>query len=165
MATYEKTHTPRTLSFDNGSSEGFDTVATVGAGVANTVIQSTFPLPQRAKIFKVVATFATGTGALAFNIVAGTVAETGVGLTDTVALPGTTVFAGDQVVTNAALVPQVFAPANYDVIYETGQLLTLRLTTVATTGAATNVKVLVFLKYIDAGPSFTGIVPGSLTSF
>ena len=167
MPTYEKTHGLRTLRFDAGAPQDFDNIAAVAAAAANTTVQARYPVPQRCKIFKVVANFsAIGTGgAHSFNIVQGNVAEGAVGAVDTVSPNGTIVLAADANLANGSPdVPQVFYPAVPDAIYDTGALLTIRCVTPASTGSLTNLKVTVFLKTIDAHPAAT-MIPNSDGSF
>lgn len=139
--------------------QDFDNVASVGAGVANTTVQARLPVPQACKIYKVVANFsAIGSGgAHSFNIVVGNGAEGSVGTTDTNAAAGTIVFSTDQALSGGtADTPQLYIPTNWDVIYPTQSLLTLRAVTPASTGSLTNLKVLLFVKFLDPTPSSNG---------
>lgn len=158
MPTYKSENHLRSIQMDAGELQDFDNVASVSAAAANTTVQARLPVAQRCKIYKVAANFsAIGSGgAHSFNIVVGNGAEGSVGSTDTVAGAGTIVFAADQNLSNgSADVPQVFYPANWDVIYDTGSLLTVRAVTPASTGSLTNLKVVIFLKCVNAHPAAT----------
>jgi hypothetical protein len=109
VPTYEKSHDTKSLYFDTGGITGFDTVA-VAASQTNALIQSYFPVVQRMKIYKAVATFsAQGTGPSLFNIVVGTGVEVGTsaGGVDTIASAGYTVFNGDVTLGATANAPQI----------------------------------------------------------
>lgn len=155
MPIREKTRYSGSILFDLGTPLAFDNVAAVGAGVANTAVQARLPVPQRFKIVKATANYsAIGSGgAHSIQIVVGNGAEGAVGTADTVAPAGTVVFNGDQNLANAtADVPTVLYPALLDVIYDTGQLLTLRAVTPGGTGSFTNLKVTLYVCVLDAHP-------------
>jgi hypothetical protein len=163
MATKEKTHYAKTLAFDSLMFQDYDLVPAVSASTANTTILAYLVLPQRAKIFKVSTNYtAIGAGPAYFNMVIGVAAEAVtpqvVDQIFTNANAGYTVFATDQQLTNAANLPQSFIPPTFDTIYDTNTLLTLRAVTPAGT-TITNFKVACALKFLDAGPSFTGLYP------
>jgi hypothetical protein len=158
MPTYKSENHLRSISMDAGSVQDFDNIASVAAGVANTTIQARLPVPQRCKIFKVVANFsAIGTGgAHSFNVVQGNGAEGSVGTVDTVSPNGTVLFAADvNLAGGSADVPQVFIPTVWDAIYDAGSLLTIRAVTPATTGSLSNLKITIFLKTVNAHPAAT----------
>lgn len=158
MPIYKTSNSARDVRMDAGEIQDFDNIASVSAAAANTTVQARLPIPQRCKILKVAANFsAIGSGgAHSFNIVVGNGSEGSVGATDTVAPAGAILFASDQNLANgSADVPQVFYPANWDVIYDTGALLTIRCVTPASTGSLTNLKVTVFLKCENAHKAAT----------
>lgn len=79
IAKRQMTQQPQFFALNTLSCENFPTVASAGAGVANTTIQAYYVLPTRCKINKVVfacTALAAVTGTHKFNIVVGTGAYT-----------------------------------------------------------------------------------------
>lgn len=156
-------------TFDSLVLEAFDTVASVGASVASTTIQSFLPIPQRFKIAKVGICFSAASGTAAFNIAIGTVAESGCNtVRDGLAVAGNTVFSSDQSITVANTNQlQLYIPTQPDTIYDTGSttitsgaLLTLRCVTAAAS-SLTNFKVSLVVALLDAKLNDQGGVPGT----
>ncbi|MHB8544797.1 MAG: hypothetical protein ACYC9S_12485 [Leptospirales bacterium] len=111
-------------------------IATLGAGVANTTKQLFFHLPTEAKIVAVEASTDTQTGNVTVDIFneAGTPAS----ILSTVATCAT------------ALTPVSGVVSAPTTEYAVGSLFSIRCTTVATTGAATNVRIAVGFKNAKA---------------
>jgi hypothetical protein len=148
-----KSHSTSSIVFDTLGAGGFETVPSVGAGIANTVVQSRLPLPFRCKIRRVVATAsAIGTGgAHTVQIVVGTGAPGALGPQDNLAAGGNIVFTTPLVLTTADL-PVGATPSEPDTIYPAIGLLTLRVVTPAGTGALTNLRVVLALVPVDGFP-------------
>jgi hypothetical protein len=138
--------------FDTVSMVWFPLVPSIGAGVANTVIQASIPLAQRCEIVKVVLNFtAIGTGVHSFNIVSGTGVEGVIGSAWTVAAAGAIVFSADQTFSvQAANTPAIYLPSVMTVWYDTASLLTLRVVTPAATGSISNLSVGMLVNMVDA---------------
>ena len=149
-----KSHSTSSVVFDSICGAGFDTVPSVGAGIANTVVQSRLPLPFRCKIRRVVATAsAVGTGGNhTVQIVVGTGAPGAVGGQDALAIAGNIVLSTPLVVATADL-PVGATPTEPDVIYPAIGLLTLRVVTPGATGSLTNLRVTLALVPVDGFPS------------
>lgn len=121
------------------------TTAAIANGVANTVIQNIWVVPQRLEIVKIWAAFVPGanysTTTTKFNIVKGDGAETGASGTGwAVQGAGNSVFAADKAFGAASYTGATFNtygpfyPDTMTAWYDTGDLLTLRFNTGA--GAA-----------------------------
>ena len=170
MPKYGKNRANTAIVFDTLNFSDFDTIASLGAGVANTTVQARLLLPQRFKIFKVGVVYsAVGSGTHAFNIVVGPGAYTGAQTTkDASSILGTQVFATDQVFSAGADIGQVFIPTNTDCIYDVQAAagpssfcpLTLRLITPGATGSLSNCKVTIMLCAVDALTNRSGAVAG-----
>ncbi|MDE1867654.1 MAG: hypothetical protein KGI08_08110 [Thaumarchaeota archaeon] len=111
-------------------------IASLGAGVANTTIQEYFHLPIDAKIVSVEASTDTQTGNVTVDVwnQAGT--------------PATIL--GTVATCAAALTPVAGVVSAPTTEYATGSLFSIRCTTVASTGAATNVRISLGLKNAKA---------------
>ncbi len=117
MATYNKSHTQKSLVFDGIIQIPFDNVASVTASQAGTAVSASLPLAADFKVMHVSATTTAISGSPAFQIVVGNSTAGTIGAVDTVAVQGTTVFSSFQSVTAAAGVTQTFYPDVYDAIY------------------------------------------------
>lgn len=160
MVKTGKSHSVSSLVFDTLGTEDFDVVASVGAGVANTVVQARLPLPMRCKIRRVCAVAsAVGTGgAHSINLTVGTGTPGASGPQDGVAPANASVFTpGSGPVIAAADTPVVATPTEPDAIYPAGTLLTLRAITPAGTGSLTNLKVMLAVVPIDGNPGDNGV--------
>jgi len=162
MAKRGKTKFTESWVFDGlVPSVSFPVVASVGASVVNTTVQTQLPVSGRLKIARVVVAYTgIGAGATSFNIVVGTGAEGAATAADVVAVAGASVFTADQALTAAANTPQVFYPTNVDAIYDTGQLLTLRAVTPGG-GSITNLQVVLFAAPVDPKITNDPGVPGT----
>lgn len=111
-------------------------IASLGAGVVNTTIQDYFILPLDAKIVSIEAATETQTGNVTVDVwnQAGTPAT----ILTTVATCAT------------ALTPVAAVIASPTTEYAQGALFSIRCTTVASTGAATNVRIALGLKNAKA---------------
>ncbi|MGH7746272.1 MAG: hypothetical protein ACREQ5_16160 [Candidatus Dormibacteria bacterium] len=169
---------------------GFTAVASIGAGVANTVVQATFISPWQFKIRKVAVNLTAidnVAGTDSFNIVIGygayaqnnpvpndnsydQAAPGGFGYPTNVGIVGQSVF-GKDVAFSSANIPgittanggfTVMVPANYDAVYPAGVPLTVRATTVITTGSISNLLIVmgvVPMKLRLAPPATEGVFP------
>ena len=148
-----KSHAQSSIQFDALCGAGFDTVPSVGAGIANTVVQSRLPLPFRCKIRRIMATAsAIGTGgAHTVQIVVGTGAPGAVGPQDALAVAGNVALSTPLVLTTADL-PVGATPTEPDTIYPAIALLTLRVVTPGATGALTNLRVTLAIVPVDGFP-------------
>ena len=178
-----KTHEWESYNFNALGYLPFDNVASVGAGVANTVIQARLVLPQASKIAKV-AVYCSAIdnvdGTDFFNIVMGTGAYTNStlgpiddsqqwGYPTLLAVNGDAMFSGDALfnVTNFPNLAtgtggsSVLVPTIYDCVYPEGAVLTLRTHTVASTGSITNLKVVLLLEPIDTLISDAAAIPNT----
>ena len=169
MAKIGKSSQPFAWTFDTLSSLAFDNVASVGAAVANTTVQARLIVPQRCKIAKVVANYsAIGTGgAHSINVVVGNGADGAVVGADALAIAGPILLASDVDISGAgADVPTVLVPTapGQDAIFNTGALLTLRCVTPATTGAFTNLKVMLLVALLDPWPALQVKFPAAGTA-
>lgn len=161
QVTKGKQHSPTSVGFDQLSVESFDTVATIGAGVANTTVQAVVPCATNFKILRASVAYtaiAAATGTHKVNVVVGTGAEAGTAApndnydtsgTYTFATAGQSIAAADVGLTATAGTPQQITPDNPDAIYQAGSLLTLRVVTPASTGSISNLKVQLLIKPYD----------------
>jgi len=196
----EWARTPQAYIFDAVSAESLS-VASIGAGVANTTVQNAVVLPFLYKIAKVTVylTAINATTGHSFNLVVGTGSYTsaaasggnpdnsfaqaaqgaaagtpyGVGYPTNVATAGTTVFGAD-VTFNTTNIPNLTTSTggyvelipgyttgiggSYDAVYPRSTPLTLRVTTPASTGSITNLKVT--LAVIPVTPRQLWYIPG-----
>lgn len=205
--------TPRTYVLNTLGFEQIDPVAAIGAGVANTTVQTHTIFPCNFKISKIAVSL-TAIDAVAggdsFNLVVGglqgqtaqaynqntaapndnsfthnaanAVGSDSLGFPTNIAAAGMTVFAND-VTFNSANVQTasgvagdlmgraqpntgwislattggygIFVPTNYDAVYPAGVPLSLRVTTVASTGSISNLRVMVLIEPMGlrAGPT------------
>ena len=111
-------------------------LSSLGAGVANTTIQEYFLLPAEAKIVNVYAVCDTQTG----NVT--------VDLWNQAGTPATILSAVATCAT--ALTPVAGTVSAPTTEYAAGSLFSVRCTTVASTGAATNVRIFIVLKNAKA---------------
>jgi hypothetical protein len=148
-----KSHAQSSIQFDSLCGAGFDTVAAVGAGIANTVVQSRLPLPFRCKIRRIVATAsALGSGgAHTVQLVVGPGAPGALGPQDQLAVAGNIALTTPLTVA-AADTPVAATPSEPDTIYSPGLLLTLRVVTPGATGSLTNLRVTLALVPVDGFP-------------
>lgn len=163
-----KNHTPDALVYDGIDNFSFPS-ATLVNSQANTAIAAALPLGLNLKIVAVSINFTTvaGAAAVSMNVVAGTVAETGLGPPDnsltgtvppTVAPAGACLWATDQQV-NGASAPvantcYVLYPVSdgWDIIWGAGTLLTLRVVAGAA-AAGTVMNVWLWGKEVDIHPA------------
>lgn len=174
-----KEHVVQSFRFDAVTPYAFPEVATIGAGVANTTIQGSLLIPNAFKIAKVAVSFGDIDALTtdAFNIVVGTDSYTQgtlappdnsavYGYPTQFAAAGDTVF-GDDMGFNVTNFPNattsggvaVFAPPVWDAIYPAGSVLTLRASTVASTGSIADLLVALCVKLIDVTPFNDSFVP------
>jgi hypothetical protein len=126
-----------TLLADGGVNDGYysmylPVIATLGAGVVNTTKQLYIPLALDARIVSIEATCDTQTGNVTVDLwnEAGTPAS----ILSTIATSTT------------ALTPVAGVVTDGTIEYAQGALFSIRCTTVASTGAATNVRIVVGFK-------------------
>ncbi len=173
QVTQRKQRTPHAVGFDGLDVLTFAPV-TLAASVANTAVQAITLAPTVYKFYRLMAVL-TGTvaGTCAVNVVAGVAAEAGVGTPDTrdnganaypipIATAGTQLLATDTALTMTTnAVTQIDLPADlFDVCWK--GLLTLRVTTGASTTGTLNVALLG--KQTDTNPpqgSYGSIAIGS----
>lgn len=150
--TLGKTHF-NSLVFDTWGITEFDNVASVGANVALTAVQARLPIPCNCRILRVSANASAFVGAVTMDVVLGTGARTGtVPAKDVVATAGQGLFATAPAVITVADTPSVVVPDVPDGIWPLGGLLTLRVTTIVTTGSLTNLKVTLLISPVDLTP-------------
>lgn len=181
---YQKKHNLQAFAFDSVSQANFALVAAIGAAVANTTLQGQLILPSACKIAKVAVNLTAidnVAGTDSFNIVVGTTGAYTQGNTmlpdnsaingypTQFAVAGNSVFTNDvgfsptnfPGITTAAGGNAVLVPTVWDAVYPGGTVLTLRATTIASTGSITNLLVGLCLCFIDPFPFRNTFVPVS----
>lgn len=162
QVTQRKARTPHALVFDGAQMIEFAPVV-LSASQTSATVQSTKLFPTTFKIYRALAYFtaAAVAGACSINIVAGTAAEAGTGIPDTldngvaayprqIAGAGIQLFTADQVCTMTAnTVTQLDVPADlFDVLWKGA--ITLR--TITGVGATGTLVVSLLVKPIDITP-------------
>lgn len=162
----EKTREKTGLGFTSAFWIYFDDVATVGAGVALTVVQARLPIGSRLAVAKVTLMWTAITGAATFNIVYGSGTAGAVAYNNTsydyynptLAVLNASLFATAPTLSTAVSGSQAvqdFYPDNLGAVYDTPGLFTLRVTTVASTGALAHVKGGLMVQLVDPQPQQT----------
>lgn len=117
-------------------------------------VQGAYPLNNESKVLRVSATAAGISGAPVLQISVGPGASGAVGLTDTLATLGVSVFTAPITLTCNNYAGQTISPANIDVLYPSGAVLTTRVQTGAG-DTATGLKVAMEFAPICENPGDT----------
>jgi hypothetical protein len=152
VAIRGKNRSPLSVTFNGIYTEKFATASIAQNEVIATIVDY-IALTTQCKIVRCMAVASAYAGAPTLQIVVGVGAVPGSpGSTDTVAVAGTTLFAAPVALTGLSSASgQIIPPANYDVIYPAGTVLSMR----AVSGAgvtATGLKVSLNLVPFDQYP-------------
>lgn len=147
-----KNRSQKSITFE-GQSEMLTTIGDVAASHALTVIAAAFPLAQQSKVLRVAISAAAISGSPTVQLVLGTIAPGAIGSTDTLAVPGTSVFAGPVTLTAGPYIGTTIAPANMDVLYPDAGVLTVRVGTGASDTVTGPLNISISKIGIDAHPN------------